>query len=1767
MIFRAVRKLDSRSVIMKVLASEYPTATEIARLTREHDLLASLDLPGVVRVHELTRHNQRPALVMEDFGARSLGDVAREHPFSTEDVLATAVEIADILGQIHRRGIVHRDVNPQNLVKNPQTGLLKIIDFDLASLLADENGKIRAHSQLQGTLRYMAPEQTGRMNRAVDSRADLYSLGATLYELFTGSPPFALSDPMELVHAHIARRPPALQEALPDLPRVVGEIVQKLLAKAPEDRYQTALGLKADLQRCLEDLRRTGTVADFPLGEHDVPDTLQLPHALYGREAEVKQLHDAFARTVAGGVSLVLLSGQAGVGKSALVKELRGPVAQAKGRFCSGKFDQLQRDVPYSAFIAAFSELVRQALAESEEDLAAIRASIVEAVGASAAVLTALIPEAALLLGDSLPLPALSPADAIVRFNFVLRAFVGAFATAEHPLVILLDDLQWADTPSLKLLQALLSDAPTTNLLFVGAHREEEVLAGHALAQTIASLRDAGALVETVRVGLLDRPTVDRIVRDTLRCGPAQTEQLGALVFERTEGNPFFVGQLLKAMSEDGLLRFNAAARGWQWDIADMRRRYFKGDVVELMVTKIRRLSARAQELLILAACTGNPVDVELVRLVSGCTADEVESALVEATQHELLIAREVPGAVREDNAGVRVIYELVHDRVQQAAYSLLPEAQRPSLHLKIGRCLLAKTGDPAASELLFEIVHHLGLGIGLLTSPEEQVRAVELHLAAVVRAIASAAYEPAYRFAAAAVRIVSDDLWRRAPETLFSLHVEAITAAYLANELAQAEEIRQIALRHAPSNVDRVRVLETWMRVCAARSDMVGAYQIGIEALALFGLEVPPITEVNDMTVMQSVMKARAAVGDRSPADLAALPEITAPEDIAVMRLLEQLVVPAWVLNVRVVAVACSEAVAFCAQRGTTEFAASAYANYAMLNSAFGEFEGAAAYVRLAHQIAERYNRPARRAQVTLAEQNSYGHWTRLVRDSVPALRGAVQNAIDGGNLQFAGFTHALLIGALIYAGTRLDTVIEEIVAGCNFTARVGEESARKYMLCNLRMCARLSGVDSPKIPGPSYTREDLIAAMETAKDGAGIFLFHTTELIYSYLLGDMDSAAAAAESAQPHKDTSRYSHIAIVFFVFYRALLLCARCRSLPAEEHAPLLAQLGGDLGELRAWAALGPDNLLHKLRLVEAEEAALRGDIPRAMAAYDEAVAGAVRGGFVHEEALALERAADFYASLGRMRLSATYLAVARQGYLQWGAAVKVAQIEEKHPPPRSHRASSSIGQTGTASSSSETGQSAALDLTTVMKVARAVSSEIELEKLLEKLLQILTENAGAERATLLLVHDGRLRVEAQLDAGGRVSHNGGPPDGATLPVSILSFVARSRESVVLNDAATEGLFSRDPYILSARPRSVLCAPLLNQGKLVAVAYLENNLTSGAFTADRVEMLRMISSQAALSIHNAGLYGSLREYSHTLEQKVEERTRELREKNDALVSAMDSLRAAQSQLITQEKLASLGALTAGIAHELRNPLNFVNNFAQLATSVSRELGVLLAPVRTDLPEATAEDLDYQLEALADSVTKIESHGRRATQIIDSMLLHARDSSMERQPTDLNALISDAVRLAYQGGRKDGNPPLPLKMDLRLSPEIHMVDLAPSEMSRVFLNVVQNAVYAMAQKRRQAGDTYTPQLTIWSIPLGDLVEVRVRDNGMGMSAEVAAHIFEPFFTTKPAGEGSGLGLSLSHDIVVQGHGGEMSVATENGQYTEIAIRIPRSSQKEGP
>ncbi len=1772
-VYRGRRRSDGLAVIVKGLRGDQPSREDLAQLKREYEITRGLDVPDVIKVHGLERDGVGVVVIVEDCGAVSLRAHLNGAALAVDEALRIGVRLATALGTVHGAGIIHKDINPSNVVINPATGALKIIDFGIATALSRQSPGVREPDLLEGTLAYISPEQTGRMNRAIDSRADLYSLGVTLYELLTGAVPFHTADAVEMIHAHIAQEPTAPHERAPGVPEGVSRVVLKLLAKAAEDRYQNASGLASDLAHCLDEWTRTGAVDPFPLGRLDVPAALHIAQKLYGREAEVAALLDTYARAAAGRAELVLVAGYSGVGKSVLVAEIHKPVLRRRGRFAAGKFDQFNRDTPYSALLQAFRELVRQALTESEEGLAAWRARLGAALGPNAQVIVEVLPEVELIVGPQPPVEPLGLAESQNRWNLVFTAFVRCFASAAHPLVLFLDDLQWADPPSFKLLTLLLTDPDTRHLLVIGAYRDNEVTAAHPLSLSVEALRKVGLGPTELALQALGADHVEQLLVDTLRVGPAQVRPLVELALEKTGGNPFFLGQFLRSAADEGLLRFDPAEGRWRWDTAEIRARAMTDNVVTLMASKIQRLPADTQRVLKLAACIGNRFDLRTLAVVNERTAQETAAEMWEAAREGLVIpvgrdARdaEPSGLVGDALPGDQdVAYQFLHDRVQQAAYSLIGADERGAVHVRVGRLLLEGAAEADLGGRVFDVVNQFDQGIDRIDDPAERLTVARLNLAAASRAKAASAYEAAHRYLEAALGLLPADPFEGLYDLAFELHIEAMEAAFLATDFARAEELSRVALAHARSAPDQAKVHETRMLFHTARHELAEAVSVGMQALDLLGAPLP--RELDMARAFGFVLATEERLAGRNPAGFADLPPLLDPHRLAVLRVLVTLTAPAYITQPLLFMPVVCEMVGLCIGHGNSGLAPFAYAEYGLIRAAVGDTAGANAWGALALKLLERSDARALRAKVHVLVSAFITHWQVHLRESVEPLRESVQMGIDVGDLEFCAYGADLYCTALLYLAEPLDVVERELVRYVDLLARLKQDFQRVYGCILLQMVRNLAEpvADPLRLAGPAFDEDREVPALVEAKSTNSLCLFHTTKCMLAYLYGDVATAAAHAALAEPHLGAMT-AHMTSAQHNFYGSLASAALAATQEGEARDASLALVDRNQAVMARWASDGPANFRHKHTLVEAERARALGRTAEAMDLYEEAIRGAAEQGYLQEEALGYELAAKLYVALGRKKIAATYLGEARYRYTRWGAAGKVADLERRHPDLLATRAIIGAGTVGVTSTDRV---GAALDLATVMKAARAISGEIVLERLTENLMRIAVESAGAQRGYLLLERDGRLVVAAEQRVGEEaVTARAETPleDEAELSMGVIHFVHRTRESVVLDDAARAGLFTNDPYVVASRPRSVLCAPLLNRGALTAILYLENNLIPSAFTAARLELVRLLSSQAALSLTNARLYadlaaamGRVEEYSRTLEQKVAARTLELSDKNAELGATLTQLRHTQGQLVTQEKLASLGALTAGIAHELKNPLNFINNFAALSGDLAVEIEEGLAAVRGPLTPAVLADLTASLGDLRTNVGKIHEYGRRADGIINGMLLHARQAPGTREPADLNAVLTESVNLAYHGVRAK-DPGFAPSIQTECDPAVGQVDVSRQDISRVFINVLHNAYYAIRQKKQRLGARYTPQLQVRTHDRGDRVEVRIRDNGPGMPAAVAAQIFNPFFTTKPPGEGTGLGLSLSHDIVVGSHQGEIRVESEEGEFTEFVITLPR-------
>ncbi len=1773
-VYRGYRLTDNQSIVLKMLKQAYPPPEKIAWFKREYETTKNLNLTGVVDAYSLENHQNRWVMVLEDFGGESLEKLIQRKRFTLAEFLPLAIEVVDILAQVHQQHIMHKDINPSNIVLNLTTGQLKLIDFGISTVLSRENPTLRNPNRLEGTLAYISPEQTGRMNRGMDYRTDFYSLGVTFYKLLIGQLPFPTTDAMELVHAHIAKQPTPPYELQPEIPQSLSEIVMKLMAKNAEDRYQSAYGLKADLEECYRQWQSIGCITSFSLGQQDISDRFQIPQKLYGREEEIDTLLAGFERVSQGACELMLVAGYSGIGKTALVKEVYKPIARQRGYFISGKFDQLHRDIPYDSLVQAFRSLVGQLLTESEAQISSWREKLLVALGENGQVIVDVIPELELIIGPQPVVSELAPIESQNRFNWVFQNFILVFTQASHPLVIFLDDLQWADRATLQLIQLLMTLSDSHHLFVIGAYRDNEVSEAHPLMLTLDEICKAKGVVNHIHLTPLNLPNINQLIVDTVHCSPQAALPLSQLVLTKTNGNPFFINEFLKSLYSEELLKFDFSRSGWQWDFEQIQARKITDNVVELMADKAQKLGKKTQQVLKLAACIGNHYDLQTLAIVSEQspqkTAVDLWSAIVEGLILPLsdaykLIDLDVEGLIEE----VTVEYKFAHDRVQQAIYFLIPEAEKQIMHWRIGRLLLRNRSLDEREHKIFDIVNQLNLSKQLINQQKERYELAQLNLIAGKKSKASVAYKPALNYFQMGLNLLGEDSWQQQYELSLLLHVEAAEAAYLNHDFEQTEKLAGVVLNEAKTVLDKVKMYQVRIRGYSNKNQLLEAVKLGREILEQLGITFPEKPSQRD--IEQTLEKTKLAwIEKGEPSNLIDMPLMKAPDKLAVISILFELIHPTYNSFPKLFCLIVSSMVNLSLKYGNTAVSTLGYVNYGMVLCAETmDIDSGYKFGQLAWNLVERFNAKDLKACVIFFANAFIVPCKKHLRETLKPSLEAYQLSLETGELQYGALSVHTYCYHSYWMGMELERVEQEIAKYSNVMAQINQKYIQNFLKQYWQVVLNLMGrSDNPcYLIGESYNENQMLPIITAANDCYSLFELYLHKLIFSYLFHDLTQALENAAIAEKNLESAR-SLRAAVSFHFYDSLARLAIFPKIPKPEQEQLLEKVAINQKKMEIWAHHAPMNNLHKFYLVEAERARVLGNNGEAREYYDRAITLAHENEYLNEEALAYELAGRFYLTRNQNPFAHYYLREAHYAYQRWGAKAKFQDLEAQYPQFLSKVATGTLPNTLSTFTTTEESTSSALDLTSVLKASQTISGEIVLGKLLEKLMKITIENAGAQKGFLILDKEEKWVIEAEgavdleevsVLRSLRVDSQDTSTQIPLVSASIINYVAHTQENVVLNDATHEGQFTRDPYIVATQPKSILCTPLLNQGKLSGILYLENNLTTGAFTSDRVETLTILSAQAAISIENSRLYEQLEEYSRTLEQKVEARTQELQEKNQELATTLKKLKATQEQIIAQEKLASLGALTAGIAHEIKNPLNFVNNFAELSAELTEELLEEIENQKDRLDPESKEYIEEILSDLEQNVKKINQHGKRADNIVRGMLMHSGGKAGERQPTDINALLAEYVNLAYHGMRaKDTsfNITIETNYDDSLAP----LNVVPQNISRVFLNVINNACYAAHEKKKQIGEGFLPQLLVSTKNLSDRVEIRIRDNGKGIPQESLDKIFNPFFTTKPTGEGTGLGLSISHDIIVQEHRGEIKIETEAGSYAEFIITLPK-------
>jgi PAS domain S-box-containing protein len=1785
-----------RDTVLAVLpATEHPTPASLDRLAHEYGLKDELDVAWAVRPLELVRERGRTMLVLEDPGSEPLGRLLGA-PLELGRFLRLAIRITSALGKAHRRGLVHKDVKPANILVNSTTGEVKLTGFGIASSLPRERQAPAPPETIRGTLAYMAPEQTGRMNRSIDSRSDLYSLGVTLYQMLTGALPFTASDPMEWVHCHIARKPVSPGERLKTVPAPVSQIIMKLLAKTAEQRYQTAAGLERDLQRCLAAWETKHRIDAFALGQQDIPDRLLIPEKLYGREREIETLLAAFDRVVAeGGPELVLVSGYSGIGKSSVVHELHRALVPRRGLFAAGKFDQYKRDIPYITLAQAMQSLIRPLLGMSDAELAPWRDALGEALGPNGQLMVTLIPELEPLIGSQPPVPELPLLDAQRRFQLVFRRLLGVFARPEHPLALFLDDLQWLDAATLDLLEHLATQPEMRHLLLVGAYRDNEVTPAHPLMRWLAAIRSSGGRMQEIVLTPLGLEDVGRLSAAALQCAPDRAKPLARLVHEKTGGNPFFTIQFLTALSEQGLLAVDLDAGRWTWDLERIRAKGYTDNVVDLMLGKLRCLSAETQVAVQQLACLGNSAPISILAVVRDGSEEALHAALRAAVRAGLVLRQEGT-------------YQFLHDRVQEAAYALIPNNERAAQHLRIGRLLAAHTPPEKREEAIFEIVNHLNHGAALITSADQREQVAELNLIAGQRAKRSTAYNSALTYLAAGRALLLEDCWGRCATLTFALELHRAECEFLTGALAEADE-RLVNLAHRDVGLpDLAAVARVQVELFTALGRGDRAVEVCLDYLRRVGIEwsAHPTKE----EVRQEYERLWRQIGPRSIESLVDLPLTTDPERCATMDVLAAVASTALFTDENLPCLIICRMANLSLEHGNSDASCFAYVWLGMiLGPYFGEYRAAFRFGKLGLDLVEQRGLRRFEARVYLIFGHRVIPWAQPIRTGRPLVRRAFDAANKLGDLTFAAFSCENLTTNLLATGDPLAEVQREAEAGLDFARQARFGLAIGLITPQLRLIRTLRGLtpafgsfnDTDFDEGRFEQHLDNTPQLATAA-----CRYWNRKLQARFFAGAYVSAIAAAANAERLLWTSPY-FFELAEHHLYSALTRAALCDAASAAERTKHLEALAAHHRQLKEWAENCPENFANRAALVTAEFARLEGRELDAERLYEQAIHSARANGFVQHEALANELAARFHAARGLETISHAYLRNARYGYLRWGAEGKVRQLEQLHPHLRTEQPASA--PTSTIGTPVEH-----LELATVIKVSQAISGEIVLEKLIGTIMRTATEQAGAERGLLVLVRGAQPRIEAEATIAGDtvvVQLRDEPLTAAMLPESVLHYVLRTRESVILDDAVNDPAFAADRYIRQHQAQSILCLPLITQSKLVGVLYLENNLALRVFAPARIAVLKLLASQAAISLENSRLYGDLQEREAKIRRLVDaniigifiwELEGKILEANDTFLRMVGY---AREDLLSErvrwtdltppewrdrtaravEEMKMTGTAQPWEKEYVRKDGSRVPVLiGSAAFDEQRNQGVAFVLDLTERKRAEAEAREserryreVQMElAHANRVATmgqlLASIAHEVKQPIAAAVITARAGLkwLGAQPPNLEE-AREAFGHIIRAGMRAGDvidriralikkaPPRMEGLEINgaisevikltrgeavkngvsvqtdLAKDLPLIEGDRVQLQQVILNLIMNAVEAMSDVGEGARELLIS--TRKAEPNGVLVGVR--DSGPGLAPAFLERVFDAFYTTKSGGLGMGLSICRS---IIEAHGGRL-------------------------
>ncbi|MDY6905911.1 MAG: AAA family ATPase [Thermodesulfobacteriota bacterium] len=1738
-VYKARREPDGEPVIAKLLITAAPTRSDIARFHQEHEIIQTLDhIDGIVRTRDLIECEDGIVLILEEIDAVSLKQYMGGTPLDILTFLDVAIALADILGHLHKENVIHRNIKPQNILINHISRKIWITDFGISYLLKHHDESLYDQTTIRGTLQYLSPEQTGRMNRQVDYRTDLYSLGITFYEMLIGAPPFQSDDPMELMHAHLAVAPDAPSLINPAIPVVLSDIVLKLMAKPAEDRYQNAFGLLHDLRQCKAELSESGGIRPFTIGTRDIPLTFSIPHVFVGRKAEKEKLITAFDRCANNGrPEAVLISGYPGIGKTFLVNEIVKPVTARKGYFIAAKYEPLGRDVPYSAIIHAFSNLVNQLLAEDQDRIAEWREIIQNALGDTGKILTDVLPMLSLLIGDQPEVPQLAPEPARNRFLYVFKNFVRSFTHPSHPLVLFLDDLQWADHASLQFIESLLSDASTGSLFFISAYRHNEIQETHLLHSVVATINRSLVNLETHYIAPLTTSEIREYLVHCLRVNARDTAPLVELVESKTRGNPFFINQFLQTLYDRKLIEPDETG-GWGWNIEAIKSLAVTDNVIDLMAEKITELPVHSRDVMKLAACVGNTFDIAIVAQILEQPADMVLNNLLPAQDAGLLQFSGDMGS-------------FVHDRIQEAAYSLIPETERYSAHYAIGRHMNDITPEADREEAIFQIANQFNAGIAAMPAERadtDRIHIARLNLMAGKKAMAATAYQPAFEYFQAGMALLTEDDWHHHYQITYDLYIQAAEAAYMNGAFNTMETCLKTVLTHATTLMDRVKVYEIRILAFSTQSRLGDATEAARDVFPLLGINLPdPITGESIMAEIAKTDKLLAGLTDDAILNTPPMTDTDALAALQVMTTAASAFYSGGYTDEIIIIVL--KMIRLSLKKGIAPQTPYWFSCYAMTLYSLNQLEIAFRFADMALMLKNKFT-VQQEIRTEFLVYTFIAHWQESIKDTTLPLRDLFQRGLELGDLEYSYSALATYSFLRFAGGIPLKTLQEE---NDSFIGSMKTHNMFRTLNYQLPLAQTIENlVENPPSPvllqGELFNARDMETDLIAANDRLTLFLICLFSLELAVFFGDTDKALAFAEKGKEYLPAAAGGMHHIVPYYFYRCLARLTAIQGKPTDMQAQMFPKIAYARERLTHWAAHAPANIQHKIDLVNAEEQRIRGADADAELLYEKAINGARDNGFIQEQALAFELAAGFYKNRGLKNIAGLYLRQSMACYAEWGAHTKVLRLQAAHPEiaaeiltSSGHRQRAPAGITASLAK-----KTAMLDISTVIKASQAISEEIVLDKLLNRLLEISIENAGARRGALIFERNGELFIEAESSVDGDVATSGTTPLAICdrFPGSIIQYVHTTGKNVVIENATLDNEFSRDPYIRQNRIKSILCAPVRRKEKITAIFYAENNLTPNTFTPEGLETLTILSAQAAISIENASLFEEvnkakeeIRIHRDHLEELVEERTR--------------ALKAAQAELVENAHQAGMADIAVGVLHNVGNVLNSVRTSIHAmneimenskgfdgidrANRMLREKMQMLDDFIVNDPKGKklmqyylniGDILARDREALAADLNRLDEKTKTIANIITAQQSYVSAGAMAEE-LDIGAIADDALAMLAES-LKNRN----ISVDRHFQPA-PPVRVDKTKLVHVLINIIRNAIDAMANM-----PTEQRKLTLTITSHNKTVQMALQDTGNGIEPEDLQHVFAHGFTTKPDGHGFGLHTSANYVTEMGGH-----------------------------